>query len=321
MMTTVYPEDIQQKIRSLTHEQLPPKSRYPAWLRTMFKSPVSILGVILLVFFIAVAALAPLLAPPRIPSQPYVMMREGFQAQPQPPSLKHPLGTTQGQYDILYGVVWGTRTAFKVGLIVTGITLLIGGGLGAIFAYMGGVMDEGFQRIVELFLAFPFLLAAITMATILGPKIRNGLITAMIALIVFGWPSYARLIRGDILSVKEREYITAAHMVGVPGWRILMKHVLPNSIYSLLVVASLDIGSYVLTFAALSFLGLGAPLGYADWGQLLSFARNWIPNLSDYWYIVVYPGMALLLFVLAWNLLGDAFRDALDPKMRGDMRR
>jgi peptide/nickel transport system permease protein len=287
----------------------------------MFKSPVSILGVILLVFFIAVAALAPLLAPPRIPSQPYVMMREGFQAQPQPPSLKHPLGTTQGQYDILYGVVWGTRTAFKVGLIVTGITLLIGGGLGAIFAYMGGVMDEGFQRIVELFLAFPFLLAAITMATILGPKIRNGLITAMIALIVFGWPSYARLIRGDILSVKEREYITAAHMVGVPGWRILMKHVLPNSIYSLLVVASLDIGSYVLTFAALSFLGLGAPLGYADWGQLLSFARNWIPNLSDYWYIVVYPGMALLLFVLAWNLLGDAFRDALDPKMRGDMRR
>jgi peptide/nickel transport system permease protein len=321
MMTTIYRDDIQQKIQILTREQLPPKSRYPAWLRTMVKSPVSVIGLILLVFYIAIALLAPVLAPPRIPSQPYVMMRDGFLAQPQPPTAKHILGTTQGQYDILYGVIWGTRTAFKVGLIVTGLTLLVGGGLGAIFAYMGGIIDEVFQRIVELFLAFPFLLAAITMATILGPKIRNGLITAMIALIIFGWPGYARLIRGDILAVKEREFITAAHMVGVPGWRILLFHILPNSIYSLLVVASLDIGSYVLTFAALSFLGLGAPLGYADWGQLLGFARNWIPNLADYWYIVVYPGLALLLFVLAWNLLGDAFRDALDPKMRGDMRR
>jgi peptide/nickel transport system permease protein len=320
-MATITQDEIQQKIQSLTQETMPPQSRVPAWIRTMLKNPISILGVILLVGFVLVAILAPVLAPPRIPSQPFVMMRDGFLAQPQPPSAKHVMGTTQGQYDIFYGVVWGTRTAFQVGLIVTGATLLIGGGLGAIFAYIGGALDEIFQRIVELFLAFPFLLAALTMATILGPKIRNGLVTAMIALIIFGWPGYARLIRGDILSVKEREFITAAHMVGVPGWRILLRHVLPNAIYSLLVVASLDIGSYVLTFAALSFLGLGAPLGYADWGQLLSFARNWIPNLSTYWYIVVYPGIALLFFVLAWNLLGDAFRDALDPKMRGDMRR
>lgn len=320
-MATTYPDEIQRKIARLTQETLPPQSRYPAWLRTMAKNPVSIIGVVLLFIFIAIAVLAPVLAPPRIPSQPFQMFRDGFLAQPQPPSAKHILGTTQGQYDIFYGVVWGTRTAFEVGLLVTGATLLIGGGLGAIFAYIGGIADEAFQRIVELFLAFPFLLAAITMATILGPKIRNGLTTAMIALIIFGWPGYARLIRGDILTVKEREFITAAHMVGVPGWRILLKHVLPNAMYSLLVVASLDIGSYVLTFAALSFLGLGAPLGYADWGQLLSFARNWIPNLAQYWYIVVYPGVALLLFVLAWNLLGDAFRDALDPKMRGDMKR
>ncbi len=320
-MATITQDEIQQKIYTLTHEQLPPQSRVPAWLRTMVRNPISILGIVLLFGFILIAVLAPVLAPPRIPSQPFQMMRDGFMAQPQPPSAKHIMGTTQGQYDIFYGVVWGTRTAFEVGLIVTGLTVLVGGGFGAIFAYIGGVADEVFQRIVELFLAFPFLLAALTMATILGPKIRNGLVTAMIALVIFGWPGYARLIRGDILSVKEREFITAEHMVGAPGWRILLFHVLPNSIYSLLVVASLDIGSYVLTFAALSFLGLGAPLGYADWGQLLSFARNWIPSLSTYWYIVVYPGLALLLFVLAWNLLGDAFRDALDPKMRGDMRR
>ncbi len=320
-MATLTHDEIQEKIKTLTHETLAPQSRVPAWIRTMVRNPISILGLVLLLFFIAIAVLAPVICPPRIPSQPFVMVRNGFLPQPQPPSAQHLLGTTQGQYDILYGVVWGTRTAFQVGLIVTGLTVLIGGGLGAIFAYIGGPADEIFQRIVELFLAFPFLLAALTMATILGPKIRNGLVTAMIALIIFGWPGYARLIRGDILSVKEREFIVAAHMVGVPGWRILLFHVLPNSIYSLLVVASLDIGNYVLTFAALSFLGLGAPLGYADWGQLLSFARNWIPNLSTYWYIVVYPGIALLLFVLAWNLLGDTFRDALDPKMRGDMRR
>jgi peptide/nickel transport system permease protein len=312
----------QEQIRArLLQESLPPQSRVPAWARTMARNPLSIAGLFLVAFFVLVALFAPLITPPQIPSQPFVMPRDGFLAQPQPPNAKHIFGTTQGQYDILYGIVWGTRTAFEVGLIVTAATVLIGGGLGAIFAYLGGVADEAFQRIVELFLAFPFLLAALTMATILGPKIRNGLVTAMIALIIFGWPGYARLIRGDILAIKEREYVVAAHSIGAPGWRILLVHVLPNAIYSLLVVASLDIGTNVLTFAALSFLGLGAPLGYADWGQLLSFARNWIPSLADYWYIVVYPGVALLLFVLAWNLLGDAFRDALDPRMRGDMKR
>jgi peptide/nickel transport system permease protein len=142
----------------------------------------------------------------------------------------------------------------------------------------------------------------------------------MIALISFGWPTYARLIRGDVLAVKEREYVLAARAVGAPEWRILLFHILPNSIYTLLVVASLDIGTYVLTFAALSFLGLGAGEGYADWGQLLSYARNWIPTLNTHWWIVVYPGLALLLFVLAFNLIGDAFRDALDPYLRGERR-
>jgi len=181
--------------------------------------------------------------------------------------------------------------------------------------FIGGWFDEIVQRVVEIFLAFPFLLAALTLATILGSKIQNGLITGMIALIVFGWPGYARIIRGDVLAVKEQDYVMAARSVGVPGPRLLFRHIIPNAVYSLLVVASLDIGTNVLTFAALSFLGLGANEGYADWGQLLSYARNWIPSLNTHWWIVVFPGMALLLFVLAFNLIGDAFRDALDPKM------
>jgi peptide/nickel transport system permease protein len=191
------------------------------------------------------------------------------------------------------------------------------GSLGAVSAYVGGWVDEVIHRFVEIVLAFSFLLAALTLATVLIPKFHTGLVSGMIALIALGWPGYSRLIRGDVLTVKERDYVLAARAVGVPGWRILLRHVLPNAIYSLLVVGSLDIGTYVLTFAALSFLGLGAEQGYADWGQLPSFARNWIPDLARFWYIVVYPGAALLLFVLGWNLIGDAFRDALDPKMRG----
>ncbi len=293
---------------------LPPRKRMPRWLSALLKNPVSISGTLLVILFAVVAILAPVIAPPLHPSEPYQIPRAGYMAEPQPPSSSQPFGTTQGQYDLFYGVIWGTRTAFQIGLIVTGCTFVIGGILGAFSGFVGGWADEVIQRIVEVFLAFPFLLAALTLATILGSKIQNGLTTGMIALIAFGWPGYARLIRGDVLAVKERDFVMAARSVGATGARILFRHVIPNAIYTLLVVASLDIGTNVLTFAALSFLGLGAGEGYADWGQLLSYARNWIPTLNSHWWIVVYPGAALLLFVLAFNLIGDAFRDALDPR-------
>jgi peptide/nickel transport system permease protein len=292
------------------------RGRAPGWVKVLLRNPVSVSGALIVLAFALVAILAPVLAPPPDPTNPFEIPRDGFQAQPSPPSAKHLFGTTQGQYDIFYGVVWGTRTAFEIGLVVTGATVLIGGSLGAVSAYAGGWVDEVIQRLVEIVLAFPFLLAALTLATVLVPKFHNGLVSGMIALIAFGWPGYARLIRGDVLSVKGRDFVLAARAVGVPDRRILIRHILPNAMYSLLVVGSLDIGTYVLTFAALSFLGLGAEQGYADWGQLLSFARNWIPDLARFWYIVVFPGAALLLFVLGWNLIGDAFRDALDPKMR-----
>jgi peptide/nickel transport system permease protein len=304
-------------VRRQAMPALRPRSRIPEWISILLRNPISITGLVIVTAFVIVAILAPVLAPPEIPSEPYQIPRDGFAAQPQPPSTKHLFGTTQGQYDIYYGVVWGTRTAFEIGLIVTGLTVLIGGTLGAVSAYAGGWIDELIQRFVEIVLAFPFLLAALVMATVLASKLHNGLVTGMIALVAFGWSGYARLIRGDVLTVKGRDYVMAAQAVGARGPRILFRHILPNAMYSLLVVATLDIGTYVLTFAALSFLGLGAGEGYADWGQLLSYARNWIPDLSQYWYIVVYPGMALLLFVLGFNLIGDAFRDALDPKMRG----
>ena len=287
-------------------------------LRQIARNPLSIVGIILVLIFVGIAVFAPVIAPPPAGARDaYIIPRDGFKAEPQPPSAEHIFGTTEGQYDIFYGVIWGTRTAFLAGLLIVALALVIGLTIGSLAAYFGGWVDDILMRITEIFLAFPFLIAALTLAAVLQPKLGRGLYTGIIALVVFGWMGYARLIRGDILSTKEREYVLAARSLGVRDWRILVRHILPNSIFPVIVVASLEIGTYVLSFAALSFLGLGAELGYADWGQMLALSRNWITNLSKYWFIVVYPGMALLFFVLGWNLIGDAIRDIVDPRLRG----
>jgi peptide/nickel transport system permease protein len=229
----------------------------------------------------------------------------------------HLMGTASGQWDIFYGVIWGTRTALWTVVLITAATVTIGVLIGSVSAYYGGVLDNVLMRIVDIFLTLPFILAALILAAVLTPKLGRSVMPAVIALIAFGWMGYSRIVRGDILSVRERDYVLAARVIGVKDRRILTKHILPNAIFPTLVLASLDVGGYVLSFAALSFLGIGTEIGYADWGQLLSFARSWITNLNDYWYIVFWPGIALVLFVLGWNLVGDALRDVLDPKMRG----
>jgi peptide/nickel transport system permease protein len=286
-------------------------------VRQLLRRPTSIAGIVLLLAFTAIALLAPVLAPPPDPSDPYSIPHSGYRPEPSAPSAEHIFGTTERQYDVFYGVVWGTRTAFRVGLIITAAALIIGLVVGSLAAYYGGWLDDVLMRIVEIVQAFPFLLAALTLAAVLRGRMGSGLTAGMAALIAFGWPAYARLIRGDILSVRTRDFTLAARAIGAKDQRILTRHILPNAIFPTLVYASMDIGSYVLSFAALSFLGLGADVGYADWGQMISFARNWIPSLATYPHIVVYPGMAILLFVLAWNLLGDAFRDIIDPRLRG----
>ena len=304
----------------------------------LLKTPASILGFILIGLFILIAIFAPALAPP-VTSDPYKIPRDGFSSEPQPmgspwtrnvppvpfwykpltgnETWVHLLGTSQGQYDIFYGIIWGTRTAFRTGFIVVIATFLIGVIIGSISAYYGGVVDNIIMRIVDVFLTLPFILAALIMAAVITPRIGKSLIPSIIALITFGWMGYARIIRGDILSIKERDYIMAARVIGVKDGRILLRHIIPNAIFPTLVLASLAIGDVVLSFAALSFLGIGTDIGYADWGQVLSFARNWISSLQTYWYIIVWPGVTLVLFVMGWNLVGDALRDVLDPRMRG----
>jgi peptide/nickel transport system permease protein len=308
-------------------------------VRGLITNPLSVAGIFIIASFILVAALAPVLAPPVRGRDPYTIPRDGFNTQPRPPGTAwrqtqpplpgwyravtgkdewvHLMGTASGQWDIYYGIIWGTQIALFTGVLITSSTVLVGVLVGSLAAYYGGWVDDLLMRITEIFMAFPFFLAAITLSSILVSELGKNLWIPSIALITFGWMTYARVVRGDILAVKERDYVMAARVIGARDDRILMKHILPNAIFPTLVLASLDVGNYVVSFAALSFLGVGTEVGYADWGQIIAFARSWILNLDTHWYIIVFPGAALILFGLGWNLVGDALRDILDPKLRG----
>jgi peptide/nickel transport system permease protein len=306
----------------------------------IFSTPISIVGLLLIAFFILVAILAPVIAPPYENARsPYTIPRDGYGPVPQtpgsvwtktPPPLpfwwqaiegttqwKHLFGTTSGQWDIFYGVIWGTRTAILIGVLIVAATVIIGVIVGAISAFYGGFVDNLLMRVTEIFMTFPFLMAALTLSAVHAPVIGKGIWPATIALVTFGWMTYARLVRGDVLSIKEREFIMAARVTGAKDMRLLRKHIIPNAIYPTIVLASMDVGNVVIGFAALSFLGVGVEVGYADWGQLISFARNFIPQLFTYWYILVFPGITLIFFVMGFNLMGDALRDIMDPRMRG----
>ena len=286
------------------------------WLYQLRKNPLSFIGVGIILIFIIIAILAPVLAPPPEGHiDAYQIPRDGFSPIPKPPSDEHIFGTTQGQYDIFYGVIWGTRSALQIGLAVVGMILVIGIVLGSLAGYFGGIIDEIIMRVTDIFMSLPPLILAIAITAALGPSLTS----VTIALTIVSWPAYARLIRGDILSVREEDYIEAARGIGASHLRIIIRHTLPNAIYPTLIMASLDLGAVVLAAAALSFLGLGAPEGYADWGQMIQFSRNWIVgapgNPFAYWHTVTIPGLFILFFVLGWNLLGDAFRDILDPRL------
>lgn len=272
-------------------------------------------GLIIVALFALVALFAPILAPAS-GRDAYQMPQGGYSIEPQAPNAQHYFGTTENQYDLYYGIVWGSRMAFKVGITVVFFALLIGIIIGGAAGFAGGWTDEILMRLTDIIFAVPSMVLAMVIAAMLGRDLDN----MMIALTVVSWPSYARLVRGGVLSVKEREFVLAARSLGASPLRIFLKHIMPNAIYPVVIMASLDIGYIVLTAASLSFLGLGSPVGTADWGQLVALSRNWIlgghGNPFAYWYTIAVPGGALLLFVLAWNLLGDAFRDILDTSSR-----
>jgi len=285
-------------------------------IKRVLKNPLGAAGVAIILFWAVVALSAPLLAKPKNPDNPYTMKRVGYSALPTPPSPKAILGTTGGGYDIFYGMVWGARNAFKVGLIVVSCTFLIGVILGGTGAFIGGACDMIIMRITDLFMSFPFLIAVIIVSIVLG----KGQDKVILALIVFGWRQYARITRSEVLSVKNKDYVMAARSIGVDESKIFLFHVLPNSIFPVLVIAFIDIGVTALIASSMSFIGVGAEPGYADWGQMITFSKNWLLGIEGdplhYWYTYTFPSIAIVSFVLGWTLLGDTLRDVLDPKLR-----
>ncbi len=285
-------------------------------LYRIFRNPSAIIGVVLLLIFIIIAVLAPYIAPPKFKHRPYMMPHKGYSMTPQPPGEGRIFGTTSGQYDIFYGAVWGTRTAFRIGIIVVLSAFVIGATFGIVAGYYGGLVDEIIMRMVDVFFAIPFTILAMAFVVAFG----RGLDSIIIALILVVWRRYARVMRAGVLSVRDQDYILAAKSMGVSDIKIMLRHIFPNAVYPVMVIAFMDAGSIVITAAFLSFIGLGAPIGYADWGQMLAMARNYIVGPAGeplkYWYTIFFPGTFMILFVLAWNLFGDAIRDAFDPKLR-----
>jgi peptide/nickel transport system permease protein len=285
-------------------------------MRRFRSNPMSVLGLLIVAFFVAIALLAPLLAHPT-QRNPFMIPHEGYASDPRPPGPNHPFGTTEQQFDLYYGVIWGARSAFIVALSVVASAVAVALVLGSLSGFYGGWMDEVVMRITDIFLAFPDLILAVVIVAVLGQSIRN----AIIAIAAVAWPTYTRLLRGEFLRVRDMEYVQAARALGSGDLRIVARHIIPNTVYPILILASLSMGGIVIVFAGLSFLGLGAPPGYADWGQLINLSHNWIAGIPghalEFWYTLIVPGAAIFLFVLGWNLLGDAFRDIFDPRLQG----
>jgi len=230
-----------------------------------------------------------------------------YEALKEAPSLAHPFGTDWAGKDIFSRVMFGGRYSLSIGVIVVGLASLIGVPLGAIGGYFGGWIDEVIMRVVDVLYAFPFLVLAIALIAVLG----QGFWKLILALVIIGWITYARIIRGEILSIKENEYVTAARALGARDRSIIFRHIVPNAIAPVVVQATLSIGTIVLAAAALGFLGLGLEPGSPEWGSMLARARDTL--IQGEWWITVFPGLAIVMFVLSINLVGDGLRDAIDP--------
>jgi len=225
-----------------------------------------------------------------------------------PPSAEHFFGTDEYGRDVYARVVYGSRISLRVGLISTGLACLVGIPLGLLAGYYVSWMDALIMRLVDVMLAFPGLLLALSIMTILGPSLSNAMIAAGIAIL----PDYIRVTRASSLSVKEMDYVVAARAVGASDWHIMLRHILPNVLLPLIVLTSLDIAGAILFATGLSFLGLGAQPPTPEWGAMLTSGRN---LMREAWWLSVFPGLAIMVTILAMNLMGDGLRDALDPHL------
>lgn len=295
--TTTAPLTAEPGEDSATHET--PAAR--AW-RRLRRRKSAMLGLVIIVTLILVAILAPLIAP-------YDPAKQSWSAVRKAPSLMHLLGTDESGRDILSRIIWGASASLKAGVVSISIALVLGVPVGLLAGYRGGFVDALISRITDAMLACPNLILAIALAAFLGPSLTN----AMIAIGITATPVFIRLTRGQVMAVKVEDYVEAARAVGNPAWRIAVRHILPNILPALLVQATLAIAAAIIAEASLSFLGLGQQPPAPSWGSMLNTAQRFLTQAP---WMALFPGLAIFVTVLSFNLFGDGLRDALDPKER-----
>ena len=264
-------------------------------------NPLNIVAFALIAVFAACALLAPVLAP-------YDPLVQDLGSRLRPPSSEHWLGTDSLGRDIASRILYGARISLIIGVVVVTAAGVVGTAIGLVAGYAGGLVDEVLMRLTEVFLAFPALILAMAIAGALGPSLTN----AIIAIAAVTWAVYARLVRGQILSLRRREFVEAARAIGASRTRVILRHLLPNAIAPLMVQASFDLGSSIIAAAGLSFIGFGAQPPTPEWGVMISEGRNYISTQP---WLSLFPGLAILLAVGSFNLLGDGLRDAFDPRL------
>jgi peptide/nickel transport system permease protein len=269
--------------------------------RVLVRSPLALVSLGLVFVWGILALAAPAIAP-------YGPLGQDIVGRLAPPSPAHWLGTDPLGRDILSRILYGARLSIPVGLAAVALAVLLGTIIGSAAGAAGGVVDEGIMRATDLMLAFPTVILAMIISAALGAGIRN----AVIAIMVAWWPSYARFSRGLVLAAREREYVEAARAAGASSLRVFLRHILVNILSPIVILGTLDVGHAILTFASLSFLGLGPPPQIPEWGSMIASGRDYL----DQWWIGTFPGLAILSLVVALNVVGDSLRDALDPRLR-----
>ena len=279
-----------------------------AWKR-LKRNKLAMAGLVWIIFMVLVALTADLWVPQTLGSPTAIDSATMTANSRLPPSMEHPFGTDTLGRDVLCRVVYGARISLAVGLLATAISTVIGLVMGALAAYYGGIWDTIIMRLADIFLAFPYTLFVIAMLAVIGPGIQN----VFIAIGILGWPFIARVFRSAILSVKENDYVDAARAMGASDARIIARHIFPNSVASIIVYATMNIGGAILTESALSFLGMGVVPPDPSWGIMISDGETYLATQP---WLMIMPGIAILTTVLAFTLLGDGLRDALDVKMK-----
>ncbi len=273
------------------------------WLRKLSKSPTGMVGVVIVIAVILAALLAPVLSP----ADPG---KSNFPNRLKPPGTPgHPLGTDQQGRDMLSRIIYGARISLIVGFATVGLAGMVGVFMGLISGYFGGWVDAVIMRLADVQLSFPFILLALVINAMLGLGLRNIIIT----LVITGWVIYARLVRGEVLALKEQEFVEGARAVGLSDLPIILRHLLPNVLTPVIVLTSLQVAQIIVAEASISFLGFGVQPPTPAWGNMLSEGRNYLLNA---WWLATFPGVALAITALGVNLTGDWLRDTLDPKLR-----